>query len=432
MLILPGPGVNGKKVSMEEVKVSALFRTNEKLYEVPTSSLLIPVSSSPSNMTSLINHMLGREGDDAVEFSFFVQGSLIQGSLHKTLQALEIGVEAQVLIEYSPSARLPEAERTDRLPDWVRCVRACQRSSTVLTGSFDSIIRVFDATCKLDEPLHTLSGHTACVTDMAWIGQEQKFVSSSNDRTLRIWNLEEETKCQAVLKGHEGTLQCVVATKDVIVSGDYNGQIGFWSTDTSNATTPHENKPKKSKKKVQALLPSEPTMTASTLLDGHGGGGPVSALAIDHFQNTAVSAGYDHKIKRWDLESCKVITSWELGTPVAAMTQSRQSSTWAVAKPDGSVRLLDFRSDPNQQTPSPSSGGHIHEGWINKLAWSPLSENLLCSTGADMRVCLWDRRGLGSGPLKVLSEAGKKMLALDWSPTAIYFGGEDCILHTHT
>jgi WD40 repeat protein len=120
------------------------------------------------------------------------------------------------------------------------------------------------------------------------------------------------------------------------------------------------------------------------------------------------------------------INTVTLGNQVSALESNR--SSLFIASPDGHLKAFDSRS-----MKAITASVRLHEGWINAISCSPTDENQFCTAGADLRVCIWDRRGLALGPLKVLSgedkSMAKKMLALDWNPYGLYFGGEDCILH---
>jgi WD40 repeat protein len=68
---------------------------------------------------------------------------------------------------------------------------------------------------------HTLRGHTDCVTALAFAPAGGWLVSASQDRTLRLWDVDKGV-CQAVWKGAEQTVWCVAVSPDgkTVASGE--------------------------------------------------------------------------------------------------------------------------------------------------------------------------------------------------------------------
>jgi WD40 repeat protein len=400
-------------------EISAVFRTTEAEYRVPAASLMIPMDSTPARLGALVNFLLDR-ADDPVQFAFFVNGTLVGGGLRDILQAQKHSMEMQVVIEYTLAKALPEERRQDREPDWIRSVKASDQG-ICLTGSFDSVVRLYDMNAEACGPKALFAGHFSAVTSLAFLDNKRQFVSGSNDRTLRIWDVEEGS-CKAVLRGHSGTVQSVAVGDGLIVSGDYEGKLGFWWSDLSlakEAVAPSK-KSKKAKGLPQPVI--GPVIEAKAFVDGHADG-PVTSVVFSGAH--LLSAGYGPLVRAWDCDSRKVVHSWRTGSATSCMANGPNAVL--LGHPDGSLRLLDPRSGQL------SGKSELHTGWINGLAMSPTSGHLFVSTAADLRVCIWDLRGLQSGPLRELSAGPKKMLAVDWSPSGrIHYGGEDCILHTCT
>jgi len=56
---------------------------------------------------------------------------------------------------------------------------------------------------------------------------QEKPVSASNDRTLRIWKVSDES--HLVLRGHKGNIDCVsILTDSTFLSGSQDGQLSLW------------------------------------------------------------------------------------------------------------------------------------------------------------------------------------------------------------
>lgn len=402
----------------QNISVALKNISGDAKHDVPSSSLLVPLASTPSDVSSLINFLL-ENGTEAVPFRCLVQGVLLQTSLRDLLETLGHVGEAQVTIEYMPATKLPEEQNQQVCPDWIRCIKSGWNN--VLTGSFDSIIREHDERRVVKE----FKGHKACVTSLDIIN-EQSFVSGSSDWTLRLWN-RQTAETQAILRGHQAAVQCLAVSDSIICSGDFDGNISFWSTDVSTATVepePAKSKKKKAKRSTQVSNEGLPCMKPLSIVNAHKDG-HVSGLRFDS-EGRLFSAGLDHRLHVWDVVKQAKISTMTLGNQVSSFEVSR--SSLFIASPDGHLKAFDTRS-----MKATTASVMLHEGWINAISCSPIDENQFCTAGADLRVCIWDRRGMASGPLKVLSggskTAAKKILAVDWTASGLYFGGEDCILH---
>jgi len=93
----------------------------------------------------------------------------------------------------------------------------------IISASFDKSIRVWSLKGK---HMKVLEGHdlqVLCVAPM----NESLIVSGSADRTLRLWNVK-TGKTQKILKGHTQAVECVCAGRNVIVSGSSDKTVRIW------------------------------------------------------------------------------------------------------------------------------------------------------------------------------------------------------------
>jgi hypothetical protein len=84
------------------------------------------------------------------------------------------------------------------------------------------------------EPLYaeeerTLTGHTVAVKCMIVDGD--KLISSSNDRTIKVWSTD-SWACERTLEGHDDWVGSLVMHGDKLISGSRDNTIKVWSTDT--------------------------------------------------------------------------------------------------------------------------------------------------------------------------------------------------------
>lgn len=91
----------------------------------------------------------------------------------------------------------------------------------IATASRDYKVRVFN---YFGNVLHILEGHTSDVISVSWGKRDHELISSSDDGTVRIWNLENET--YLVIDLGEIEVDSVVACSDsLIYAGNDAGEI---------------------------------------------------------------------------------------------------------------------------------------------------------------------------------------------------------------
>ena len=89
-------------------------------------------------------------------------------------------------------------------------------------------IHVFDVNSASDSPAVSFEGHAGNVTSLGWGQDAQWLFSSSEDGTIRIWDLrapeaQRTYECHAAI--HSTALH---PNQSVIVTGDQNGNVKTW------------------------------------------------------------------------------------------------------------------------------------------------------------------------------------------------------------
>ncbi|KAF8839362.1 WD40 repeat-like protein [Paxillus ammoniavirescens] len=100
----------------------------------------------------------------------------------------------------------------------------------LVTGSYDRTLRIWDLkTGAVD----VWSGHTDWVLHVDVSRDAKTVVSGSADKTVRIWN-GESGETMHVLEGHEQAVKSVEFSRDStrVVSGSWDGSIRVWSVET--------------------------------------------------------------------------------------------------------------------------------------------------------------------------------------------------------
>ncbi|XP_066993121.1 WD repeat-containing protein 37 isoform X2 [Anabrus simplex] len=136
--------------------------------------------------------------------------------------------------EGTPSLRTPVCELTGHTgvvmaADWL------PGGEQVITASWDRTANLYDVeTCEL---LHSLSGHDQELTHTSSHHSQRLVVTSSRDTTFRLWDFREPIHSVSVFQGHTETVTSAVFTReDKVVSGSDDRSVKVW--DLRNMRSP--------------------------------------------------------------------------------------------------------------------------------------------------------------------------------------------------
>ncbi len=267
----------------------------------------------------------------------------------------------------------------------------------VLSASDDRTVRLWD----LDSgDSRVLTGHTDRVTALAVL-PDGHALSASDDRTVRLWDLDsgDISRDSRVLTGHTDRVTALVALpgRRSALSGSWDGTVRLWDLDSgdSRVLAGHAES-------VTALVALSDSRVLSGSWDGtvrlwdldsgdsrvfmgHTGG--VEAL-VALSDGRALSGSDDRTLRLWDLDSgdSRVLAGHtERVTALVALSDGRVLS----ASDDGTVRLWDLQSESRVLT------GHTDR--VTALAVLP--DHRVLSGSNDRTLRLWD---LDSGESRML------------------------------
>lgn len=111
----------------------------------------------------------------------------------------------------------------------VRAVCVTPDSRTIITGTWDGMVRAFDlhsATLQRE-----FAGHARGVNGVAVSPDGSRVVSVSNDGTGRIWDFVFSGQCLAVLEGHRDFVSAVAITADgrTVVTAAWDESVRLWN-----------------------------------------------------------------------------------------------------------------------------------------------------------------------------------------------------------
>jgi WD40 repeat protein len=219
----------------------------------------------------------------------------------------------------------------------------------VVSGSEDRTLRVWDI--ENGQALTTLVGHQGRVLTVAVL-PDGRVVSGSDDRTLRVWDVE-SGQTLAILAGHHGMVNAVAVLPDGrVVSGSNDKRLRVWDVESGQ--------------------------TLATLA-GHQG--MVSAVAVLP-DGRVVSGSNDKTLRVWDVES---------GQLLATLTGHQDWIRAVTVLPDG--RVVSGSDNRTACVCDVESGQALamltgHQGWVNAVAVLPDDRLVSCSSDGAVRV--WD------------------------------------------
>ena len=475
------------EVSQDKVPVS--FFTKTSAFVVSERPILVPVNSTPTELSDLVRHLIlanDEELPEKVSFNFLFESAadihtLLRGQLKKVLLEAGWTLERTVRLEYFEASPEPQLQSTIEHPEWIKTISS--NGNNFVTGCYDGSVRIFSR--GADEPISVIQNHSMAVTGVSFIqgtSKASRLVSVSMDQTAFALHQKETSNSfeKAFKMANFGVgisaepFTCVAVSRrgDFIAAGSDSGKIAVYSgkreeqDDEISVSVAAEPAKKKSRKSAAVTaVPEIKQRRARFILEG-AHSSTVTALIFDRVDNKAIgnpllfSASLDGSIRAWDLneQSFAFILSCE--SPITSLAHHPTNSKLLISgHPDGSVRLWDI-SEPlissSALQPTTFFAGNpeimkkrlnnLHKGWITALAWSPRDENLFASAGHDGSLHIWDIRSdpstaspqytLKSGnSLKDLAEGEEngKILAIDWAVDGfLRFGGEDCKLSIYS
>ncbi len=335
---------------------------------------------------------------------------IVSASSDKTIKIWDIPVKARYVVKKPPqleSLAIDPAEYVKAIKkitlrktleghsDDVWSADYSPDRSKVVSSSVDKTIKIWDA--KTGKELATLEGHSGGVYNVAFSPDGTKIVSGSGDGTIKIWDVE-TGKELATLKGHSDSVYTVSISLDgsKIVTASRDKTIKIWDVETgkelstltgdsywfSATFSPDGTKIVSASYDKTIKIWDVETGKGLAILKGHSD--RVNAVAISPDGSKIVSASKDKMIKIWDVATGKELATLKgHSDSVFTVDFSPDGSKIVSASNDKTIKIWDVETGKELATLK----GHSH--WVRSAVFSPDGTQIV-SGSRDNTVKIWD------------------------------------------
>ena len=233
----------------------------------------------------------------------------------------------------------------------------------IVSGSDDKTLKVWDV--ETGQEQKTLSGHTGGVNSCCMSPDGRWIVSGSYDKTLKVWDAETGQE-QMTLEGHTNSVTacCMSPNGRWIVSGSWDETLKVWDAETGQ---------------------EEMTLKA---------GYPVYACCMSPDGRRIVSGGFNFTLKVWDVETGQEKKTLSGHTDRVTSCCISPDGRWIVSgSGDNTLKVWDVETGQ-------VNAGIVLPGGIECLGFHPWRPLLACGD-AGGSVYIVDLMGIEYGPIIV-------------------------------
>ncbi len=202
--------------------------------------------------------------------------------------------------------------------------------------------------------LRTLTGHSNRVNALAVTPDGKQVISASDDKTLKVWNLETFQEV-STLTGHSDWVYALAVTPDgkQVISGSDDNTLKVWNLETFQevstltghssevyalALTPDGKQVISGSRDKTLKVWNLETFQEVSTLTGHSSG--VYALALTPDGKQVISASFDNTLKVWNLETGAVVTTFFGEHPLICCAVATDGVTIVAGDSSGRVHFL--------------------------------------------------------------------------------------------
>jgi WD40 repeat protein len=272
----------------------------------------------------------------------------------------------------------------------------------LVSSSEDTTVRIWQL--STGRSLRTLTGHSGRVYCVAVSPDGRWVASGGNDRTIRLWNLQNGRLIRTLGGWFGGHTQGVLAIafhpdRKRLVSGSADQTVRLWAISSGKELRTLTGYSQTVN--AVAISPDGLTLVSSSLekslkIRQMGTGRLLRALRQEYRMTDLLFnadgsrlfiAGSDHQIRVWDVAMGMAIQTYTgHETPISALTLSADGQYLVSGSEDGMVKLWSVATGQADYTI------HEHSDRITGLVLSP-DGNTLASSSLDHTIKLWWRSG---------------------------------------
>ncbi|KRX10692.1 WD40-repeat-containing domain [Pseudocohnilembus persalinus] len=259
----------------------------------------------------------------------------------------------------------------------IRCLSFSPNGQLLASGSFDSQIGIYKLNQQSQkfEFVQKLEGHEYEIKYVGWSYDSQFLISCSRDKTIWIWDYDEDLdfSCYAVLDGHTQDVKCAKFAPNSfnVLSSSFDDTIRFWEQDDEDWIT-------------------------KGILQEHGS--IVWQFDFCNQGNIMASVSEDNSIKIWkknENENSKQVYLLDQDfkdvhkRPVYTCSFSQDGVFLVSGGGDNQISLFqkDFENEQQYQLKCQIQEAHVLD--INCMQFSPNDQDILISVGDDRKIKIW-------------------------------------------
>ncbi|GAA94305.1 uncharacterized protein L969DRAFT_90027 [Mixia osmundae IAM 14324] len=448
--------INGDSNKSAPKMIPVRLRTTTSQYKIPESQYLVPADWRRYQLSELINKVVGT--DAPVPFDFIISDELLRTSLELYQQGKGLTEESVLDIEYVESTLPPQRLSAFQVDDWISDIDS-SRPGYFLASSYSSQVHVYSSSA---EKLVTLSGMTQSALSTCWLsnttGNRYDYIAAGGmDRIGRVWRLDRSNIATTardafLLPLHTAPISSVRSAGPSangdrrLLTAGWDGLVALWTLrdgqkedDAEAIDTDPDNLARKKRRKQNGTS-SAPIRKAPTHVFHSHKGAVTRAIFDRQDNNVAYSAGWDHTVKTWDLETGSEASSRSSDKVITDLDQMASKNLLVTGSTDRLVCFWDSREALS--TISLTLSGHKSQ--VSSVRAHPISPLLVVSASFDSTMRIWDARSPKQALFTIQREAkpasadskpvpgiGDKILSAAWDGQIIASGGEDKQIQLH-
>jgi WD40 repeat protein len=242
--------------------------------------------------------------------------------------------------------------------DDVNCIAQIEDFSKFITCSNDTTIKIWST--ESGECLKTLTGHAHSVTSLMISNDQKHLISGAWDKTIKVWNIENDFECVQTLHQEDGVTSLCLLPDNILICGLYNGTITKWNMndfskiDSFKAHEDHDEHINDIKHVSSSQIASAgagsriklwnlETNECLRLFTGHSW--PVYCLEISFDKSKLYTSSHNRDLKVWDVSSGECLRTIKFRSTINCITfLSSNFLAVGLLRTEKNLKIIDLKS----------------------------------------------------------------------------------------